>query len=146
MSYCVMSVLTKALDSGASWVLDRGLRDGQSICFNRNKYTMVFSKHHPKKADTPFCLSDVSFAHFLSNIFPSLRHFTFSLQSWFKVSFSVKHSFNTGRVFEAWIKHLWNGHGALTQAGVLFLCPLLGHESWWTGAACVFLSLLFGLL
>lgn len=110
-------------------MLDRGLRDGQSICFNRNKYMMVFSKNHPKNADMPFCLSDVSFAHFLSNIFPSLRHFTSPLQSWFKVSFSVKHSFNTGRVFEAWIKHLWNGHGALTQAGMLFLRPLLGHES-----------------
>lgn len=89
---------------------------------------MVFSKHHPKKADAPSCLSDASFAHFLSNIFPSLRHFTFSLQSWFKVSFSVKHSFNTGCVFEAWIRNLWNGHGVLTQAGVLFLCRLLGHE------------------
>lgn len=112
-----MSVLTKALDSGASWVLDLGLRDGQSICFNGNKHMMVFSKNRPEKADTPSCLSDVSFTHLLSNSFPSLRHFTSSLQSWFKVSFSVKHSFSTGHGFEGWIEHLWSGRGhSLKQA------------------------------
>lgn len=110
-------------------MLDLGLRDGQSICFNGNKHMMVFSKNRPEKADTPSCLSDVSFTHLLSNSFPSLRHFTSSLQSWFKVSFSVKHSFNTGHGFEGWIEHLWSGTGALTQAGRLFLCQVLRQES-----------------
>lgn len=78
---------------------------------------MILSKNHPGKADMPSCLSDVSFAHLLSNSFPSLHHFTSSLQSWFTVSFSVKHSFNTGCVFEDRNKHLWDGNGrSLEQA------------------------------
>lgn len=86
---------------------------------------MVFSKHHPKKADMPSCLSDVSFPHLLSNIFPSLRHFTSSLQPWFKVSFTV----NILSTLDALLKLGLNIFGMVTGHSLKQACYFSAHSS-----------------
>lgn len=63
-----------------------------------------FSKNHPRRKTTPFCLPD---AHLFFDVLPSLHHFTSSLQSQSKVSLAVKQSFNTGCVSGARMKKIF---------------------------------------